>query len=206
MSVSEFALITLDEMKSFPGFAGLASAEEPAVEALIDAATLDFEKEWDNYGVRRADIVERALFRDILEATPRGNVIELSRYPIASVASIVDPARNTVLATEYWIDINTGRLYTSGSWPMPIDENGFATYWTVTYTAGRVADTASVPANIKTACKMWVSSLYRRTDRDLISKKIGDLTLTYASGGGSEPGGLPATIKSMIAGWKKTEV
>jgi len=66
-----------------------------------------------------------------------------------------------------------------------------------------VASTALVPANIKHACKMWVASLYKRSDRDLISKRVGDLSLTYANGSSDE---LPEIIKRMISAWKKREI
>ncbi len=114
-----------------------------------------------------------------------------------------DPAGNSIASDDYWVDPDVGQLRTAGGWQVPQDSNGFETYWQVSYVAGRVASTALVPANVKHACKMWVANLYKRTDRDLVSKSVGDLSLTYAQGSGQE---LPSLIKNMISQWKKRTV
>lgn len=198
-----YDLITLAEMKTFPGFAALASTEDAILSALITAATYDFEAYWDNYGVRRA-VTERVSYREMKRLSANADVIFLSKYPVVpSGIAIADPAGNTIGSDDYWVDQDIGALRTAGGWGIPQDANGFETYWTITYTAGRVAQTADVPANIKHACKMWVATLYKRPDRDLVSKSVGDLSLTFAKGTSDE---LPEVIKRMISQWKKREV
>lgn len=205
MSVSQYALITLAEMRTFPGFASLRASEDAILEALIDAATLDFERFWDNYGVRRPVYAEKHTYREIKRDSPDANEIQLRRYPVlaSSGVAIVDSAGNLVGPDEYWIEEDIGQLHTTSGWTIPLDANGFEAYWQCTYVAGRVNSTSEVPANIKTACKMWVADLYKRPDRGLVSKKVGDLSLTYAQQSGED---LPRVIKSMIGQWKKIEV
>jgi hypothetical protein len=202
MSVSSAALITLPEAKLFPGLASLALADESLLEALIDAASLDFEKEWDNYGVQRS-VTEDHTYKEIRARSRSADIIWLRKYPIVSITSITDPAGNTVASTEYWIDKQLGALRTTGGWTIPQDSNGFETYWTVIYTAGRVASIAAVPANIKLACKMWVAELYKNPTQNVKSKSVGDLSITYREGSSE---GLPDQIRRMISCWKKVSV
>jgi hypothetical protein len=203
MTVSTYALITLAEAKVFPGLSAVPASDDAILEGLIDAAAADFEDYWDNYGVRRS-VTEKVTWHDIKLRSRDLSAVYLSRYPISSVESITDPASNTIAATEYWIDSERGILRTTGTWKLPQDSNGFVTYWTIVYTAGRVAATANIPANIKAACKAWVADLYKRPDRDVISKSVGDLSLGYRSS--EVTGGLPEYIQHKIAVWKKREV
>lgn len=196
------ALITLGELKTFPGLASAPASEDDILQAMIDAASLDFEAYWDNYGVQRS-VTEKHTYREIRRATPNADKIQLDKYPIVLVTSITDPAGNTIGPDDYWIDADIGALRANGGWTIPVDSNGFESYWTIVYKAGRVANTASVPANIKHACKLWIYQLYKRPDRDLISKSVGDLSLTFAKGTSED---LPELIKRMISAWKKREV
>jgi uncharacterized phiE125 gp8 family phage protein len=202
MSVASTALITLAEAKLFPGLSTLAAADEAIVEALIDAASMDFEKEWDNYGIQRA-VTEDYTYQEIKTRSKKANTIWLRKFPIVSVASITDPAGNTIDSDEYWIDKQLGALRTTGGWAIPQDTNGFASYWTIVYTAGRTANTAAVPANIKLACKMWTLELYKNPGQNVKSKSVGDLSITYKEGSGK---GLPDQIKRMISCWKKVSI
>jgi len=204
MTVSTYSLISLSEMKNFPGFTSLASSEDAILEALIDAVTLDFESEWGCYGVQRTAISERHNWKSIVIDSPGASKIWLTHSPVVSITSITDPAVNTVLSTAYSIDYDDGCLVNPCGWTVPVDANGFESHWTVVYTAGHVAATANVPANIKQAAKMWCASLYKRTDRDVTSKKIGELTLTYRDGGANA--GLPPEIRSMISEWKRVSI
>lgn len=202
-SLESYALITLAEMKTFPGFANLATANESIVEALINAVTHEFEDYWGTYGVRRVVYDEQHTYRDILRDTPNASKIRLNRYPIlaASGVSIVDPAGNSIASTDYWINSDFGEVNTTGGWQIPLDSNTFTTYWKCTYVPGWVNSTGDVPANIKTACKMQVAARYKRPDQNVTTKKVGDLSITYAQAKGDGEG-LPAHIKSMISVWK----
>jgi len=194
---STYDLITLAEAQTFPG---MSNADVSILAALITAASLDFETFWDNYGVQR-QVAERYSYREIKISSAHANTIWLRKLPIVSVASIVDQDSNAILSTDYWIDYDLGALRTTGGWYIPHDANGFETYWTVTYTAGRVADTASVPANIKHACKMWVAELFKNSSQNVTSKSVGDLRISYKE----TKGDLPDQIKRMIGAWKKAD-
>jgi hypothetical protein len=194
-------LITLVEMKEHPGFTTLTAEQETQILTLIEAATADFENFWGNYGVQRS-ITERIGYQQIVRDSPNADKIWLSQYPIASVTSITDSAGNIIASTNYWIDVDSGCLRTVGGWQIPQDTNGFSTYWSIVYVAGRVASNNLVPANIKLACKMWVATLYKRPDREVTSKSVGGLSLSFAT----SEGGLPETIQRMIRTWKKREV
>lgn len=206
MSVSDYALITLAEAKVFPGLSSLAAADESLVEALIDAATADFEAYWDNYGVQRA-VSERYSYQDIIRDEPSYGAIWLRKYPVVSVSDIRDQYANTIAPDEYWIDQDKGALRCMGTagWDVPTCSGGYATYWTIGYTAGRVANTASVPANIKLACKMYVAELYKSPSQNVKSKTVGDLSITYARSDNQQPE-LPVMVQRLIAPWKKREV
>lgn len=195
-------LITLAEAKVFPGMGSLPATDEAIVSALITAVSLDFEREWDNYGVQR-EVTERYSYRAIKAGLWNADTIWLHKFPVVSVTSITDPDGNTIDADDYWIDKDVGCLRILGGWTIPQDSNGFATYWTIVYTAGRVASVSDVPTNIKLACKMWVAMLYRDPTQNVKSKSVGDLAITYKDG--SKAGSLPNHIRAMISCWKKQD-
>ena len=203
MSVATASLITLTEAKLFPGMGSLPATDEALIEALIDAASLDFETHWDNYGVQRS-VAEKYTYHQIITEAPNYDKIWLRKFPIASITSIADPAANTIDSDEYVIDYDIGCLRSTAEWgwDVPLDSNGFESYWTITYTPGRVANTAAVPANIKLACKMWTAILYKNATQNVQSKSVGDFSITYK---GSVDGGLPDQIKRMISAWKKRD-
>jgi hypothetical protein len=199
MAVSPYALITLDEAKEYPGMSALPASEEAMVETVIDAVTADFEDFWDNYAVQR-EVSEDYTYDRFVEGK-----IELNHYPIVSVKSITDPAGNTIASTDYWIDKAHGYLVCANTWAIPQDANGFQTYWTIVYTAGRVANTAAVPAHIKHAAKAWVAVKYRHADQDLVQKSVGDLSIRYREWQreGETEQLLPTWVRSAIVMWKK---
>jgi hypothetical protein len=206
MSYLKWALITLEEAKEFPGMSSLAAADEATVRALIDAASLAIEEHVQNPIVQRA-FTEDYAYDDIRQSTEGSNRIYLRHYPIVSVASITDPAGETIDATTYWIDKPHGCLVRTSGWDMPKDANGWVTYWTIVYTAGRYANTALVPAHMKHACKAWVSQLYKRPDQSVTSKSVGDLSLSYEVGKSGE--GAPAVpdfVKLAFSSLKRREV
>jgi len=209
MAVSDYALITLAEAKVFPGLAALPAADEGVVEALIDAVSFDFEAYWDNYGVQRA-VAERYTYREIIRESPNYDTIWLRRYPIISVSDIRDQYANTITSSDYWIDADVGALRCTewAGWDVPTNSGGYNTYWTIGYTAGHVANTAAVPANIKLAAKMRIAQLYKSPTQDVSAKSVEDLSITYKQAGGmsgSEDTGLPIAIQRLIAPWKKRE-
>lgn len=202
--MSEYGLITVEEAKNFPGLNSLSDSQDPILDALIDATTVTFEAYWDTYGVRR-EVTERHNYSDIKHDSRNADIIYLRKPPVVSSGiTIEDPAGNTIDSDDYWVDQDMGVLRTAGAWQIPQDDNGFQTYWEITYTGGHAVNTAAVPSNIKTAAKMHVASLYKRPDRDVIAKKIGDFSLTYRQEAQSDE--LPTIIKHMISPWKKVSV
>ncbi len=205
-----YDLVSLTELKLFPGLASAPSSDDSILLALIDAASLDFEKEWQSPGVQRS-FTENYTYREIVSLR-HPDTIWLRQMPVVSVTSITDPAGNTVDSDEYWIDkdvgalrsFSTGMVGLCGCWDIPVDANGYESYWIIVYTAGRVAATANVPANIKLACKMWVSMLYKDPTQNISSKSVGDLSITYKYRGPNDEG-LPDQIRRMISCWKKVD-
>jgi len=195
MSVATTSLITLAEAKVYPGMGSLASADEPIVESLCDACALEFESYLGKALIQRA-FTEDYTYTEISRQSRESDIIWLRRYPIVSVTSITDPADNTIADTDYWIDKVMGALRANSSWSLPKDDNGFTSYWTIVYTAGYWATTAAVPANIKTAAKMYVAYLYSRPNPEVASKSVGDLRIAYAESKGDSS--IPASIRAKI--------
>lgn len=122
----------------------------------------------------------------------------LTRYPIISVTSITDPAANTVSAADYVVYKAEGMLIHSGAWPVAQDTSGNIARWSVVYVAGRYANTAAVEANLKLACKLLVATRFSQREGDVISKRVGDLSISYREGQAGN-GGLPVEVTSLIA-------
>lgn len=80
---------------------------------------------------------------------------------------------------------------------------------TVTYTAGYVMPgdpDPTLPADLEQAAIEAVSAWYQARQRDpaLVSKKVGDVTKTYAEGGASgRRGGLPANALALLAPYRR---
>ena len=207
MSVATISLISLAELATYPGIPPVPSASETAIlEPLIDAMTLVIEKECQQAFVRRS-FTEDYTYEHVLRNPHSKPRIELRQYPIVSVTSITDPDANTIPSTDYWIDKAHGWLVTTGSWQIPQDANGFETYWTIVYIAGRWVATANVDANLKLACKMLVAQLYSNPDQNIASKSVGDLSLSYTNWVSAEQtGGFPPIVKSLIAPYRRRDV
>ena len=127
--LSPYVLVTLNELKNFPGLSQVPQSQDVILEELIEAATSDFEKEWNNYGIQRTICLERHAMSEIRRMSRNANKIQLKRYPILTASGVVitDPAGNSVASTDFWIDPDVGQLVTIGGWPTPYDSNGFET-------------------------------------------------------------------------------
>jgi len=178
MSVSSNALITLAELQTYPGIpSSLSAVDTTILEALIDAVSKEIDN-WTGITMIQQSFIEHYLWEHIKDRTK----FRLRHFPIVSVTSITDLSSNTIASTEYWIDKVFGFLVRAGAWQVPQDDNGFATYWTIVYTAGKFANTAAVDAAVKLACKMQVGSMYRKPDPSVVTKTVDDLSLTFATG------------------------
>ena len=132
--------------------------------------------------------------------------IKLRRYPIVSVTSLTDqdsPA-NTVPSTDYWIDKVHGYLIASVRWTVPQDTNGFPTYWTIIYVAGRFTATSTVDEDLKLACKMQVAAMWRRPDLSVTRKRVDSLELGWATQ--ENAGNLIQPVKELLAPYVSREV
>lgn len=114
------------------------------------------------------------------------------------MTSITDPAGNTVPAADYVIYKAEGMLIHAGAWPVAQDSSGNIARWSVIYVAGRYANTASVEANLKLACKLLVATRFSQREGDVASKQVGDLRISYREGPGDN-GGLPVEVASLLA-------
>src|SRR5213593_1630311 len=146
------------------------------IDALIDSSTQAIEDHCNNIFVIRT-VTEKVMWERIAAK----NIIALRKYPIVSVTSIVDQAAtpNSIPSTWYWIDPDRGFLVANGGWQIPVDANGFATYWTVTYSAGRYANTAAVDPVLKNACRMTLEDGFFGGAGDSVRRSIGDLEIEY---------------------------
>ena len=195
-----YALITTAEARLGRGMP-TGTDYETLIDALVDSASQAIEDHCNNIFVIRA-VTERVMWERIAGRS----VIALRKYPIVSVTSIQDqdsPA-NSIPSTDYWVDPDAGFLVGTGGWQVPVNANGFATYWTVTYTAGRYATTAAVDAVLKTACRMTVEDVFFNGAGDSVRRKIGDLEVEYTltlqnfGGTGQDAIALPELAKTLL--------
>lgn len=199
---SEYALLTLSELRTFPGLKSVnVTAENDAIlDALVDGVTASFEEYWRTYGVRRS-VTERHTYESIRRNSRDANAIYLRKPPVVpSGITIADPADNSISSDDYWVEQTTGVLHTTGAWGVPQNDAGFQTYWEITYTGGHFVNAAAVPGVAKAAAKMYAANIYQRPDKDLTRKRVGDLELGYRDT--KEEPDLPQHIKAMISPWK----
>lgn len=181
-------LITTTEYQTY---LGLPIAADTKIDALITALSLAIEKYCQTQFVIRSTTQSWRLWEVGYGYMPHGcdcykmRGIWLNSYPSVTITSIVDTNSNS-LGTEgidfvHHPDIGFLELLTA---KIPVNSSGNESYWTVTYTAGRFAATANVDANLKLACIMLVNQVTSRPDPSVRSKTVGQLSLTYANGGG----------------------
>jgi len=125
----------------------------------------------------------------------------LRSRPIVSVTSILDPSGTSIPSTDYEIELQKGMLLLTQSWPLARGAQGQRSFYTITYSAGLVADTASVPERFKLAAKLLVAGFYSHRRPGVSSRKVGDLEVRYRE----EPetrasGALPNEVAVLIAG------
>lgn len=198
MALLTQALITVADARVYPGMP--ATGCDDIIESLINGATEDFEDYCQTAFIQRT-FTQDYTWNDIRQGDP--SKLYLRRYPVVSVTSITDPAGNTVGSTLYWIEKNKGILHHIGNWGIPVDSNGNATYWTVVYVAGWFSTRAAVKSNVIQAVKMEVAYRLRRPDTSVMSKSVGDLSISYSSRGGQQQeeefGLLPEARRKLSA-------
>jgi uncharacterized phiE125 gp8 family phage protein len=181
------ALADLGEVKAFLGVT--TSADDALIEALTDAASDRIEQLCQTAFIIRS-------FVEYHEGARKR--LFLQRYPITEVTSIADPAGNTIPATDYIIKKDRGILEHFGHFWVAQTTGGQPTQWTVTYKAGRFADTSVVTEDLKLACKQLVAKPYDQKVAGVSSVGVGDLSISYASAG-ETPLNTPPEVVALLS-------
>lgn len=200
MSVISEALVSLAEYKSTMGITGSGSDTE--IEEQIDKVSMLIEGHCQRKFVNRTGLVEEIL----PDATAVPNIsrdriwMHLTWKTITGVTSIADQdtTPNTVASDQYRVLNSRGKLqYINGRWDAPVG------WWTVTYDAGEFSNTAAVDEALKSAAIMWATERLARKNPSLLSKRVGDLALTFGreSAGRSAAGidGVPSGVEAALA-------
>jgi len=202
MSASDYALIETFEAREYPGMP--ATGSDAIIDVLIDGCSLAIEKHCDGKLFVQRAITEDYTWEEIKRQSKHADTIWLRKQPLVSVTSITDPAGNTVDSDDYWLDKAKGALRTTGQWTIPQDSNGFATYWTIIYTAGLFASTLAVDANLKLACMMFVADLFKHPNPAVLSKSVGDLKISYREK--AQVSALPDGVQKLVANYVSFEL
>ena len=220
-SSTESALMSLDAYKATVGTT--TTADDTSIQFALDRATALIE-----------GYIGYPLKRQVYHETVAGygsNQMTVSRTPLKSVESIAYGSE-VVDPISYDIESESGGIiYRELGWPwtagveydlMPhvVPRSELKSY-TVVYEAGYCINGStadgwlttgeSVPEDLQGALVHAATFLYKSAGRDLSvsSKKIGDLSITYESGGGSfgqggTPSiGLPDAVKGMLSHYRR---
>lgn len=172
MPVSSLSLVTLSEIKLYQDVPDSYTEDDEKLEFLADAVTYAVEDWCSNIFVQRQVVEEHTGAANHWHKGGQKR-IKLRKYPIVSVISIADVDSDTVSSDDYNIDSVRGYLEHDWYWPVP----EYA--WTITYIAGRYADTAAVDPNLKQAALLWIGDAYNRPDPAVRRIGAGDAAITY---------------------------
>lgn len=206
-------LITVAEARAFIKPTPPSPADDALLAAFITAATELIEAWLQGTLVVRRTVVEkyeaphrwnRAYWPSGWPSAaggPASPYFFLRSRPIVSMTSIVDPSAHSIPATDYEVEQQKGLLLLTQSWQLPRGAQGQRSFYTITYSAGLVADTASVPERFKTAAKLLVAGIYSRRTPGVAMRKVGDLAVEYrAQQETPAHGALPTEVAVLIAG------
>jgi hypothetical protein len=190
-SAASMALTTLEAVKAALSIAG--GDDDTFLSDLIDQAS-----------AAAAAYCNRVFGLETVAETFRidraTDLLVLSRWPVASVVSIV--AGGAWLAADGWeVDADNGDLYRLGTadqrkvWPIGKT--------VVTYSAGYVlpgAEGRDLPADIEAAVIALVRLAYARRGADPLLKSVGlgDARMDYYSAPLGSEGGLPAEVAGTL--------
>lgn len=202
MAVSETALVSRDELVRALGLAEPSSDLGAELDMLIDAATQAIE------GYCSTAFVVREREERHRRPSPGRDTLYLSRYPIAELDSIEDPAGNVVAATEIVLAEEQGTIRRPGGWPVPQNVDGNEDRWIVSYTAGRYEDTAAVEARVKRAAIGLVAHWRNNPTPGISSKTMGNVSIVYQSPivGAFTPDGLPTAVAALLGPFVSRDV
>jgi hypothetical protein len=161
-------VVTLDKAKTVLNIDG--TSEDGRLAHLISAVSLELEKRLGTAFIQRSFVEQKEGGR---------KRIYLDRLPIVTVASMTDPASNTkTLDTDYVI--RQGRyLEGIGYFAHAVNDQGQRTDWTITYTAGWFADTASVAFDVRAEALRVIGALREAPAPNAQSVRVGDLAVSY---------------------------
>lgn len=126
----------------------------------------------------------------------------LSRYPVASITSIVDAAANALTTDDYILIPETGMVHSRvGVFPQGVDSSGLTSRWTVTYTAGRFATAADVTPDFRLAILILTAERYNRREPNMQFVASGGTQTAYSTFSmSSRPvvHGLPDEVVALV--------
>ena len=213
-SSTESSLLSLTAYKAAVGTT--TTANDDIMQSALNRATALIEG-YLGYPLRRQVYEETLAGYGSLE-------LQVSRTPLLSIESILY-GTELVDPTSYDIaNEGAGLIYRELGWPwtagieydlMPrVVPKSEARTYTAVYEAGYCANGSTadgwlttgeaVPAEIESATIAAATFLYKGASRDpaVVSKKIGDLSITYQGGGnlgGLQSVGLPDSVKGMVS-------
>lgn len=185
---SSYALISLETAKAACGITG--TDEDSAMQLYIDRAS-DVIARHCNRVFARETVEEQ--FRVDRQRTE----LLLARYPIASVASIVEDG-DTLSASDFEVDKSNGilsRLYRDHPCWWPISKT------VVTYSAGYAL--ADVPGALRQACVQLVKAYYIGADRDPLVRSESVTPISSASYFSGDDAHLPPEVRDLLKPFRK---
>lgn len=189
MALSTTAIITLAELKTYLKIG--ASTYDTELEQLIESASAMVE----NY-ISRC-VVARAITNERHDMPYQGNIISLRNFPVTVMPTVRSGADNssegsTVDSTGYRVNKRTGVITFDYKFADDI-----AQYFSVDYTAGIAASTATVPYDLKMAAFLICANAYSNKS-GLKSESMGSYSYTM----GDLVGGLNSTVVELLGRYR----
>jgi hypothetical protein len=182
-------ILTLDEVKDIIGLPASDTADDQKIMRLIPQATRRLEVYLNNFVVQRSHTEHHYGLQ---------GQWWLERYPIASITSIADPASNTIEADEYRLEEEKGLIIsTTGLFTTAMDTSGRRSRWEVIYVGGKFAGIDDVTDEYKQALALLLIERFERPEPGIISRKMGDLTVTYSS----QEELVPPEVAALVGGY-----
>lgn len=103
----------------------------------------------------------------------------LDAAPVASVASILDPAGNSIPSDRYCLFGELGQIRHYVYPGRAVRSDGSADRWTVTYTAGHFDSENKIPNAVKLAILDLVARHFHRTEPDVQAQRTGPSSTSY---------------------------
>lgn len=105
--------------------------------------------------------------------------IYLDRLPIVSVASMTDPAGNTLTVDTDFLVRQDRYIEGIGYFPHAVNDQGQRADWSIVYTAGWFASTAVVTFDVRAEALRVIGALREAPAPNAQSVRVGDLAVTY---------------------------